>query len=137
MRAAFCRIPAGDAHVDHVGALGAFHHEAALQRVQGGQRAVGRRGAQPSPNAAIKPRSSDGRPANSGSRSSASRLDHAAQNAVGGQHPNLALDLQHGDIAHLIGRTELVADRAQIRRINENLRRRGVSMRHDEDERPP
>ena len=130
----FCRISTGDVHVHDVGAFSAFHLDAALQRVQGGQGGVGIAGA------AVEPER--------GHQSAQSplladkfqilvdrfRADHAAQHAVRHQHPNLTLNLQHGRIVRLISRTKIVSHRVQIRRVDENLRYRRVSMRHDEHE---
>ena len=119
----FGRISAADTDVDDVGAFGAFHLELALQRIECARAGSAWR-APPSPTAAINPRRAEGWPTNSGSRSSDFGTDHAAQHAVGAQHPHLALDLQHGRVVGLIGRIRFVAHRMQIRRVDENLCRR-------------
>ncbi len=61
-------------------------------------------------------------------------LDHPPQYAVRHQNPDLAFDLQDTCVACLIGRTKVVADGAQIRWIDENLRNRRIAMRHENHE---
>ncbi len=76
----------------------------------------------------------DGARTNSGSRSSPSERDDAAQHGVGGQHADLAFDLHQRCVAQLRGLGGIVADRAQIARIDQDLRDRGVFMRRHNDE---
>lgn len=108
------------AHVDHVGAFGAFHPDDALECVQGRGGAVGRAAGVVAHKFGIvfEPLG----------------LDHTQQHAVGHQNPNLALDQHDGCVVRLVGRTEIVADRAQIRRIDEDLRGSRVSVRNENHE---
>jgi hypothetical protein len=62
------------------------------------------------------------------------RSDDAAQHTVGGNLLDLALDLEQLGVVDLAGGIGLVADRAQIARSDQELRRGGVFLRREQDE---
>ena len=131
------RIAGGDAHVDDIGAVGALDLDGALERIErgegrigGGNSAAGVAEAERRHQLAQRPR----RAAEIRVAVERFRLDHAAQHAVGREHPHLAFDLQHGGVADLSGRHQLAADGVQIGRVDENLRVRGVAVRHEDDD---
>jgi len=62
------------------------------------------------------------------------RVYHPPEHAIGCQDPNLALDLQHRRVVSLIRGRKIVADGVEIRRVDENLRYRGIPVRYGDYE---
>ena len=117
----FCRIVRGDTYIHDIGALGALHLDSPLERIQRGKGVVARAGA-------AEPRWSSDKFRIVVKRF---RFDHPPQHVVGSQYPDLALDQKHRGIVGLIRRREIGRDGVQIRRVDQNLGRRGVPIRNE------
>ncbi len=121
------RVAAGDVDLDHVSALVAVHLDAPLQLVERGQRpAAGK----------VVPAQQDAE-----QRRSAHEFrivvetlgsDDAAEHRVRGEHTDLTVDLEQRGVVCLRG-LRIGADRAQVARVNKDLRDRGVFARRQCD----
>ena len=121
---------AGDRDVDHIGPLGAADAKVALQRVQGQEsrivipaRLIDPDGGQQAASQKAERR----RPAGE-LRVLVELLlrDDATQHVLGGEHPDLAFDLNDRRIVGLIAGRQFVLDHAQIGGIDQKLGGRGV-----------